>query len=75
MVWDVYQRLPKDCEKYHNFQSADPQKLVFELVHSGRCEQHGGIIFGNEYIAGAADASFGFKKGQIFFSEFVSFHR
>ena len=50
-----------------------------ELMSKGKlhgwCEQHGGIVFGNEYIAGAANTSFGFKKGQIFFSEFVGFHR
>ena len=44
------------------------QKVILELVHSGGSEQNGGIPSGNQDIAWFADASFGFKEGEVFFA-------
>ena len=44
------------------------QKMVLELVHSGRCEQHRRIPGRHQHIAGAAGAAFGFKELEVFFA-------
>ena len=36
----------------------DSQELIFELVHAGRREQHGRIIFGNQHIGRTTHAAF-----------------
>ena len=56
------------------FQLALAQKMILELIHAGRREQHRGIPPRHEHIAGPAHAAFGFKEGQIFFANFVGFH-
>jgi hypothetical protein len=48
--------------------------MVLELVHAGGREQDGRIPAGDEDIAGFAGVAFGFKKGEIFLTDFVGFH-
>ncbi len=50
------------------------QKVVLELVHTSRGEQHRGIPAGHQHVAGPADATFGLEKGEILFAQFVGFH-
>jgi len=59
---------------FGKFQRPNPQKLIFELIHAGRCEQHRRVIFGNQNVAGTAHTALAFKKGKIFFTQFVSLH-
>ncbi len=56
------------------FQFHFAQKMVLELVHSGRSEQDRGIPGGHQDIARFSNAAFGFKKFEIFFAKLVSFH-
>ena len=52
----------------------NPQKLILELIHPRRREEHRLVVTWNEHIARPADAAFGLEKGEILFAEFVSFH-
>ena len=56
-------------------QLAAAEEVVLELVHAGRREQHRGVPAGDQHVAGPADASLGLEEGQVFFAEFVGFHR
>ena len=50
------------------------QKVVLELVHAGRREQHRRIPARHEHVAGPARVALRLEEGQIFFAEFVGFH-
>ena len=51
------------------------QEMILELVHARRREQHRGIPAGHQHVARPADAALGLEKGQIFFTQFVGFHK
>ena len=56
------------------FEFAATEKMVLELVHSGRGKQHRGIPPRHQHIARAALASLGFEKGQILFPQLIGLH-
>lgn len=56
------------------FQFASTEKMVLELIHAGRREQHRGIPARNQYIAWLSDTAFGFEEGKVFFTKFIRFH-
>ena len=53
---------------------ANPQELVFELVHPGGGKQHRRIVLGNQHVGRTSDAAFGFEEGKILFAKLVCFH-
>jgi len=57
------------------FELAPAQEMIFELVHAGGREEDGRVPSGDEYVARAADTALGLEEGQVFFAEFVGFHR
>jgi Xaa-Pro aminopeptidase len=63
------------CGRASEIQFDLSKEVVFELVHPRGSEQNRWIPSRHEDVAGLADATFGFKERQIFFAEFVSFHR
>ena len=50
------------------------QKMILELVHARRREQHRRIPAGDQDVARAAGAALRLEEGQILFSQFVGFH-
>jgi hypothetical protein len=52
-----------------------PQKMVLELVHARRREQHRRIPSRHKHVARTPGVPLRFEKRQIFFAEFVGFHR
>ena len=50
------------------------QKVVLELVHPRRREQHAGIPRRHQHVAGDAAMALRFKEGEILFAEFVGVH-
>src|SRR5262249_51338205 len=50
------------------------QELALELVHPSRCEQHRGIISGNQHVTRPPHTAFGFKEGQILSAQLITGH-
>jgi len=56
------------------FEGTNPQKLILELVHTGRRKQHRRIVLRDQHVAGTADTTLRFEEGKIFFTQFVGLH-
>ena len=53
---------------------APAEEMVLELVHPGGGEEDRRVPAGDEHVARAAHAPFGFKEGKVLFTKFVGFH-
>jgi len=50
------------------------QKVIFELIHACRREQHAGIPGRHKHVARLAGVALGLEESEVLFAEFVSFH-